>query len=115
MAWLGWQLFSGIHTVDAALTQAQRDEPVRFEAFAKRIETLKPLLFAMIPRIAALSQEQQQVTQEIAIAELTRQQERLAEYSTQARFAVAQVYDRGTDSLKESTPPTKEAERATKP
>ena len=32
--------------------------------------------------------------QDIAVAELTRQQERLADYTTQARFAVAQLYDR---------------------
>jgi hypothetical protein len=34
------------------------------------------------------------VVQEIAVAELTRQKERLAIYATQARFAVAQLYDR---------------------
>ena len=32
--------------------------------------------------------------QDIAVAELTRQQERIADYTTQARFALAQLYDR---------------------
>ncbi len=80
---------------DAALAQAQRDEPVRFDAFGKRIAALAPLLNAAIPRVAALSKEQQGAVQEIAVAELTRQKERLAVYATQARFAVAQLYDRG--------------------
>ena len=80
--------------LDAELAQAQRDEPERFERFAKRIAALDPLLKVMIPRVAALSKEQQGAVQEIAIAELSRQKERLAVYSTQARFAVAQLYDR---------------------
>ncbi|MEP6876484.1 MAG: tetratricopeptide repeat protein [Burkholderiales bacterium] len=79
---------------DAALAQAQRDEPERFERFGKRIAALDPLLQAMLPKVAALSKEQQAVVQEIAVAELTRQKERLAVYTTQARFAVAQLYDR---------------------
>ncbi|HMC15683.1 MAG TPA: hypothetical protein VKI18_08635 [Albitalea sp.] len=79
---------------DAALLQAQRDEPARFEAFAKRIEALDPRIKALIPHVTALSQEQQNAVQDIAVAELTRQKERLAVYATQARFAVAQLYDR---------------------
>ena len=47
-----------------------------------------------MPRVAALSKEQQEALQELAVAELTRQKDRLAAYSTQARFAVAQLYDR---------------------
>ena len=48
----------------------------------------------MIPRVAALTLEQQGQVQELAVAELTRQKERLVAYTTQARFAVAQLYDR---------------------
>ncbi|MGZ3240184.1 MAG: hypothetical protein ACXWJK_07260 [Burkholderiaceae bacterium] len=105
--------------LDDALKQAQRDEPARFDAFEKRIAALNPLLQELIPRVAAISQEQQQVVQDIAIAELTRQQERLAAYTIQARFAVAQLYDRGTDHPidrpAERSPDNKEADRATKP
>ena len=92
---------------DAALAQAQRDEPARFEAFGKRIAALDPLLQAMIPKVAALSREQQGVVQDIAVAELTRQKERLAVYSMQARFAVAQLYDRANGR--------KDAEHAARP
>ncbi|MES2581578.1 MAG: tetratricopeptide repeat protein [Pseudomonadota bacterium] len=83
--------------LDAALAQVQRDEPTRFETFDKRIAAISPVLDAMVPRLAALTRTQQQAVQGIAVAELTRQQERLDVYSTQARFALAQLYDRGTD------------------
>ena len=89
------QQFAQARQRDAALAQAQRDEPARFDVFGKRIAALAPLLNAVIPRVAALSKEQQGEVQEIAVAELTRQKERLAVYATQARFAVAQLYDRG--------------------
>jgi hypothetical protein len=84
----------GVKGRDAALAAAQKEEPVRFETFGKRIAALTPLLDVMIPRVAALGREQQKAVQDIAVAELTRQQERLADYTTQARFAVAQLYDR---------------------
>jgi hypothetical protein len=100
---------------DAALAVAQRDEPARFEAFAKRIEALAPLLQAMTARVAALSQQQQTAVQNIAVAELTRQQERLAGYSTQARFAVAQLYDRANDRVQDQSDSNTEAAHATKP
>jgi hypothetical protein len=89
----------------AALEQAQRDEPVRFEKFAQRIAALHPRIQALIPRVAALSREQQGQVQDLAIAELTRQKERLAVYATQARFAVAQLYDRATLSKKADDAP----------
>ncbi len=79
---------------EAALSQAQRDEPARFDRFAERIAELGQRIQVLVPRVAALSKEQQEALQELAVAELTRQKDRLAAYSTQARFAVAQLYDR---------------------
>jgi TolA-binding protein len=79
---------------EAALIQAQKDEPAKFEAFAKRIAELHQRVDVLIPQVAALTQEQQQDVQELAVAELVRQKERLAAYTLQARFAVAQLYDR---------------------
>jgi hypothetical protein len=77
-----------------ALVRAQVEEPARFDAFAKRIDALEAQLNALIPRVASLTIEQQQAVQGIAVAELTRAQQRLAEYQTQARFALAQLHDR---------------------
>jgi hypothetical protein len=79
---------------EARLASAQADEPKRFAAFAQRIDALEARLNALIPRVASLTQEQQQAVQGIAVAELTLSQQRLAEYQTQARFALAQLYDR---------------------
>ncbi|HEY6355165.1 MAG TPA: tetratricopeptide repeat protein [Burkholderiaceae bacterium] len=79
---------------DEELAQAQRDEPARQEQFAARIAELEASVRGMIPRVAALTLEQQGQVQELAVAELARQKERLVAYTTQARFAVAQLYDR---------------------
>jgi hypothetical protein len=78
----------------AQIAKAQRDEPARFAAFAKRIDALEAQLNTLIPRVASLTTEQQQAVQGIAVAELARAQQRLAEYQTQARFALAQLVDR---------------------
>jgi len=51
----------------------------------------------LMPRVAALSKEQQGALQEIAVVELMSQKERLAAYTAQARYAVAQLYDRATE------------------
>jgi len=48
----------------------------------------------LLPRGTALLGEQQQYVQERAVAALEQQKERLANYTTQARYAVAQLYDR---------------------
>ncbi|HEX4234182.1 MAG TPA: hypothetical protein VH041_07730 [Caldimonas sp.] len=77
-----------------ALSLAQREEPLRFDRFAGRIAAINPMLQVMIPRVASLGREQREEAQEIAIAELTGQQQRIAGYTTQARFALAQLYDR---------------------
>jgi hypothetical protein len=81
---------------DAALAAAERDEPARLDAFEKRIDALAARLDAMLPTVAALAREQQVAVQEMAVADLLRQKERLAEYGTQARFAVAQIVDRAS-------------------
>ena len=102
-------------SLDAALALAQRDEPARFDRFDKRIAAISPVLDALVPRLAALTKTQQQAVQGIAIAELTRQQERLAAYSTQARFALAQLYDRGTEHAADRAASTQEADHAKQP
>jgi chromosome segregation ATPase len=78
----------------SAIAAAQRDEPARLDAFAARIEALAARVQAMAPRVASLAREQRAAVQELAVAELVRQKERLNAYGTQARFAVAQLYDR---------------------
>lgn len=94
----------------AAVARAQVEEPARHEAFAKRIAELSARIKGLIPRVAALSGEQGREVQELAVAELARQKDRLAIYSQQARFAVAQMYDRATSETptkKDSDAPAK--------
>ena len=102
--------------LDTALTQAQRDEPARFEIFSQRIAAVAPALNILLSRVAALTEEQRQVVQGIAINELVGMQERLSAYATQAQFALAQIYDRGNVRAKVKVPVKKnqEADRATK-
>jgi hypothetical protein len=76
------------------LAQAQQEEPARFDRFAARIDELARRLQALAPRVAELTAAQQAQLQELAVAELERQKQRLAHYANQARFAVAQIYDR---------------------
>lgn len=86
---------------DTALASAQRDEPARIEGFARRVRTLDERLKTMIPQVAALTLEQQQATQGLAVVALQRQQERLATYVRQARYAIAQLYDHASVAKKD--------------
>jgi hypothetical protein len=79
---------------ETALALAQRDEPARQQRIAERITALAQRLDALAPQVAALQREQQEELQDIAVAELERQQERLAVYAAQARLAIAQIHDR---------------------
>jgi len=78
---------------DAALTRAQQDEPARHAAFAERIARLAQQVSALRPGITLAAQAVQAQLQDIAVAELEAQQERLSVYAAQARLAIAQIHD----------------------
>ena len=80
----------------ATLQAAQRDEPQRFAGFAGRIAALRTRIATLLPQVAALQAEQQTELQAVAIRHLKDQQARLAEYTTQARFALARLQDPAT-------------------
>jgi hypothetical protein len=100
---------------DAELGQTQQQEPQRFDAFGTRIATMAPRLQALSAQVASLSAQQKTRVQDIAVAELTRQQERLAEYASQARFAVAQLYDRASNAPAKPVDPATKASHANQP
>jgi hypothetical protein len=79
---------------DTALAQAQLEEPAHFEQYATRIAQLDWRIRALQPHVAALIHAQDRYMQGLAVAELEHQKEQLATYATQARFAVARIYDR---------------------
>ena len=81
---------------DAALTAAEKDQTARFAGFAQRLAELDQRIQGLQPRVAALAKEQQGALQDTVIAALKAQQERLVGYADQARYAVAQLYDRAT-------------------
>jgi len=99
------QALAEVRQRDAALAQAQQDEPAKFDAFEARIAALGKAIQALLPRVEALSGEQQQFVQELAVAELVQQKDRLVEYTTQARFAVAQLYDRAAGQANKQREP----------
>lgn len=80
----------------AALNTARHDEPARFDVLAGRIAALALRIGQQLPIVAAVQAEQQQALQHMAVEALQAQQQRLAEFETQARFALAQLQDRAT-------------------
>ncbi len=78
---------------DAALARAQQEEPARHAAFADRIALLAQQVGALRPGITLAAQAVQAQLQDIAVAELEAQQERLTVYAAQARLAIAQIHD----------------------
>jgi hypothetical protein len=80
--------------LDAVLERAPPEGPIRVGKFKERIEEGEQRVRALTARVAALRTDQQHYVQELAVAALEAQKERLASYDRQARFAVAQIYDR---------------------
>ena len=70
------------------------DEPLRHARFAERIAELEKRLNGLRPDVAVAAREVQLQLQDVAIAELERQQDRLSVYAAQARLAIAQIHDR---------------------
>jgi chromosome segregation ATPase len=95
-------------THDAALAGAEKEQSAQFAGFAQRLADLDKRLQTLQPRVAALATEQQTALQDTVIVALRAQQERLVGYADQARYAVAQLYDRAT----QRTDQRQEGERA---
>lgn len=76
-----------------ALLRAQAQGPARFDEFDKRIETLRGRINHAQADVSAAARAQEDFLAESAVAELARRREQIATYITQARFAVAQIYD----------------------
>jgi hypothetical protein len=77
--------------------QARSTVPTNTDEFAGRIAALAARVHAMRDRLAQSSQQQSQYLDDAAESELRAQKERLDAYALQARFALADIYDRGAD------------------
>lgn len=84
---------AGAATRRTELQRALAAAPAEFPDFATRIDSARTRLQTLQAQAQALAQAQAQFVQDLAIAELERQHERLDIYLMQARFAVAQIYD----------------------
>jgi chromosome segregation ATPase len=76
-----------------ALLREQAQVPARFDEFDKRIEALRNRIDQAQADVGAAARAQEDYLAELATAELARRREQIATYITQARFAVAQIYD----------------------
>jgi hypothetical protein len=91
--------------LDTALQRAALEEPQRFERFAARIAALEQRIAGLVPQVAALRSEQAAQLQDLSVAALQGQQERLELYAQQARLGIAQLYDRAQLAVRRSDGP----------
>jgi hypothetical protein len=77
--------------------QARDTVPNDTGEFAARIAALAARIQAMRDRLGQASQQQNEYLESIAESELQAQKERLDAYALQARFALADIYDRASD------------------
>jgi tetratricopeptide (TPR) repeat protein len=74
--------------------QARSGMPKNTGVFAGRVESTRARMDELQRRLAALTDKQSRYLQDIAIAELGRQKQRIETYQVQARFELAAIYDK---------------------
>ena len=98
-----WQAKKELRQLDRELVIAkQRKESLQqvqitaiqaFEGYDSRIAGVRNRVTTLQLRLSVVADAQEHYLEEMAVAELQQQKQRLAEYLVQARFAVAQIYD----------------------
>ena len=101
-----WQASRAMRELDAAVydartretasSRARQGAPERNAALGKRVEAVAPRVASLAARVDAAKAAQGRFLAEIAISELQAQRRRLDEYSVQARYAIATIYDRAS-------------------
>ncbi len=101
-----WQARRAMRELDAAVydartrqagsAKARRGTPERAAALAVRVNTVSPRVADLAVRVEAAMTAQSRRLADIAISELEEQRNRLDEYSVQARYAIATIYDRAS-------------------
>jgi hypothetical protein len=110
-----YQLRRQLRSVDKALNQAQNrwvrvqkaraSVPQNTGEFAARIQALQARIDALRGRLGQAATLQGDYLEQLAGQELVAQQERLAAYQVQARFALADIYDRAATPPPAANPP----------
>ena len=85
--------------------QARTTAPNDTGEFAARIAALAARIQSMRERLAQASQQQNHYLESVAESQLQAQKERLDAYALQARFALADIYDRAADQAGEVAAP----------
>lgn len=107
-----WQAKKSLQELNAALADNARERadivrvrntlPGEFDAFETRIAALKPRITRLQGLTTELALAQEAQLNDLAINELQVRRERLVSYLTQARFAVAQIYDQSASQSPEA-------------
>jgi len=102
-----WQQQRGLSALDDALSDAQQGrkavndarqgQPERLASFGEQIDQQTPRIAELLQATDTLLTRQQTFLQELAVQELQTYQQRLQSYSLEARYALAQIYDRAAD------------------
>jgi hypothetical protein len=82
----------------AATAAVRNDVPGANDAFLMRIDALEPRITAMLAAVRSAQDEQARFLADLAVDELRLQQRRLADYRSQARYALATIYDRASQA-----------------
>ena len=109
-----WQTSRSLRDLNAAIYDARTREtasgraregaPERNAALATRVGTLSPRVNNLLARVAEAKESQARRLADIAVHELEDQRKRLDEYSIQARYALATIYDRAAAGSAASKP-----------
>jgi len=101
-----WQAQRAMRELDAAVydartrqagsAKARQSTPERVAALGARVNTVSPRVADLAVRVEAAMAAQGRRLADIAISELEEQRNRLDEYSVQARYAIATIYDRAS-------------------
>ncbi|MGH8196886.1 MAG: tetratricopeptide repeat protein [Steroidobacteraceae bacterium] len=93
-------------TRQTASMRARGGAPERNATLGARVKKVSPRVEELAVRVGAAQSAQGARLADIAIAELEAQRQRLDEYSVQARYALATIYDRATAGVVPKTPAT---------
>ena len=99
-----WQANRAMRELDAAVydartrnsasSAAREGAPGRTARLGRQVVEMTPRVTALATRVDAARAAQARFLSDIAVAELQAQRQRLDEYSVQARYAIATIYDR---------------------
>jgi hypothetical protein len=101
-----WQAGRSMRELDAAVydartrqtasSRARQGAPERNAELGRRVAAVAPRVASLATRVEAAKAAQERYLAAIAVDELEAQRRRLDEYSVQARYAIATIYDRAS-------------------